>query len=99
MKKIVIIGLVVPILVVVGAGCESALTHVVSPTSWPVTTGLAGTNLTSAVAWETAAGHVAQTVAPPGYSGLVGTIFGAVIALTSGVSGWLARHKATQVKN
>lgn len=100
-KQTLIFAGVLTFAVLLGAGCGTLLSTKAPATSLPVQIGAASTNEPQLVAWEELLLQANAQLNPTPSEAPINAVLGGIIALTSALAGWYARHKenATDTAN
>ena len=79
------------------SGCRALTSGTASPTSLPVTQGIATTNDSQIVAVLKEAQAINQAADPTPYEPLVNDTLSGIIMLASAFGGWMLRHKTNPI--
>lgn len=93
-RQTISLVLLVSFCTLLGAGCTSLFQKKAPEQSLPVLSGAASTNDTQAVAWLRYALELNHNAPATAAQPIIDATLGAGIAIASGISGWMARHKA-----
>lgn len=96
-KQTLILSGTLAVAVLFGSGCGILLGTKAPATSLPVQLAAATTNDVNLVAWEKVIQAANAQMNPTSTEAPVNAVLGGIIALTSALAGWYARHKGNAI--